>query len=724
MNPKRNNRITHAGGIITMRAKVLRSVFLSSLLIILSLSVGITSLNELNYSNTNLDSYSQLQHSSSNIEVFNISNSDCESIDLSSEIMYYTCESTHPTAGSFYAVFDGNQMNYFNDDNFRNFALEDHAITLDKDGDIHLAYISKVWVTYGDDPLGAGYEVQNVNYAYFNGTSWENQIVISDSTEDRSWWRESLGSLQLAVETGGKVHLTYVHRIDGGNINDYFKHWTLENQNTSNFTITSTAWNGNVLSPTFLNINSENRLYLTYYNNHGLSLMIKNPNSTDWFGSEIDIPSEIDISTWLDGRKSFAPHSSTLGLNEQLHVCYYDTVSESLMYISNSTSLAEFALNEDPIQWSITTISTNNSIQTGMLCSLEVSPNGDVHVFYAHYIDNNSALMHAVLHDDFWYLSELYNSQEDCDQSSLNCYSGSIPIFSESKVYVLLGDEMLQIGLDEDYENRTDYDNDGVINSNDAYPFDDSEQSDYDMDGLGDNADNDDDNDGVADLDDLFPFDELEQSDSDGDGIGNYADLDDDNDGYTDDSDMFPMDSTENNDTDGDGIGDNADTDDDDDGWSDTIEFECMSDPLNKTDTPPDLNSNLICDKSENYTHVTESKTDSSSNTKLFGMIGISLLILSVVVFLILKRSKKDDDWFEEEEEMYEQMAKQSPTSVKNDFASVVASQTKPKHVDSWEDLPDGEWLENDDEGTHWYRTNDGTHWYSTDDGYRVWDES
>ena len=708
-----------------MGDKVLRSILLSCLIIILSLSVGIASLNEIDHNNSNLDPNFQPQHGSSNIEVFSVSNSDCESVDLSSEIVYYTCKSTHASAGSFYAVFDGSEINYFSNANFWEREMDSHAITLDNNSNIHLAYISKDWVTYGSDPLGAGYEVHKVNYAHFNGTNWENQVVISDSTEERSWWKDSFGSLQLAVETGGKVHLTYVHRIDEGSINDYFRHWTLENENTSNSTITSTPWNGNDLSPTFLNMNSENRLYLTYYDNDGLSLMVKNPNSNDWLGSEIDIPSEIDLPLWSDDRLSFAPHSSILGPNEQLHVCYYDTVSESLMYISNSTSLAQFALNEVPIQWSITAISSNQSIETGMLCSLEVGLNGDVHLFYTHYIDNDSALMHAVLHGDSWYLSELYKSQQNCNQSGPNCYSGSLPIFSESKIYVLSGDEVFQISLDGDYENRIDYDNDGVENSNDTHPFNDSEQSDNDMDGVGDNADLDDDNDGVDDLNDLFPFDELEQNDIDDDGIGDNADLDDDNDGFNDSSDMFPLDSTENNDTDGDGVGDNADTDDDNDGWSDTTEFECMSDPRNETDTPPDLNSNLICDKSENYTHVTESKTDSSSNSNPFATIGISLVIISVIALLIFNRSKKDDDddWLEEDEAMYREMTDSSPTLLKNDSSSVVESRAKPRHVDSWEELPDGEWLENDDEGTHWYRANDGTHWYSTDDGYRVWDE-
>ncbi|MCH1462038.1 MAG: hypothetical protein L7U25_06755 [Candidatus Poseidonia sp.] len=43
--------------------------------------------------------------------------------------------------------------------------------------------------------------------------------------------------------------------------------------------------------------------------------------------------------------------------------------------------------------------------------------------------------------------------------------------------------------------------------------------------------------------------------------------------------------------------------------------------------------------------------------------------------------------------------------------------------MSDWEDLPDGEWLENDEHGVHWYLTNDGEHWFSTEDGYRLWVE-
>ena len=166
-----------------------------------------------------------------------------------------------------------------------------------------------------------------------------------------------------------------------------------------------------------------------------------------------------------------------------------------------------------------------------------------------------------------------------------------------------------------------DDDNDGVPDTEDAFPLDASENKDTDGDGTGDNADPDDDNDGIADNIDNAPFtSNPDQLDSDGDGIGDAVDtdndndgfsntdettcgtdpldasdkpldtdadgtpdcidLDDDNDGYLDGEDAFPLDATEWLDTDADGTGNNADTDDDNDGQSDAHELACGSDPL------------------------------------------------------------------------------------------------------------------------------------------------
>ena len=135
---------------------------------------------------------------------------------------------------------------------------------------------------------------------------------------------------------------------------------------------------------------------------------------------------------------------------------------------------------------------------------------------------------------------------------------------------------------------------------------------DMDHDGVPNDADMDDDNDGIADTDDAFPLESEEWADKDGDLIGDNLDADIDGDGIGDDTnqngtpdyeeldfdgdgvdraqsvpwDAFPLDPNEWRDTDGDGIGDNADTDDDGDGWSDAAEKTAGTDPLSRLNFP------------------------------------------------------------------------------------------------------------------------------------------
>jgi len=109
-----------------------------------------------------------------------------------------------------------------------------------------------------------------------------------------------------------------------------------------------------------------------------------------------------------------------------------------------------------------------------------------------------------------------------------------------------------------------DSDNDGVADSNDAFPNDATETKDTDSDGVGDNSD-------------AFPYDSTETLDSDGDSVG-------------DNSDAFPNDATETIDSDADGIGDNADLDDDNDECVDTHEIQFGTNPLDGTDCINDFN--------------------------------------------------------------------------------------------------------------------------------------
>ena len=78
-----------------------------------------------------------------------------------------------------------------------------------------------------------------------------------------------------------------------------------------------------------------------------------------------------------------------------------------------------------------------------------------------------------------------------------------------------------------------DSDNDGIVDSEDVFPYDSSEQKDSDGDGVGDNTDK-------------FPYNPNEWEDSDGDGTG-------------DNSDVFPTNPDEWSDFDGDGVGGNSD---------------------------------------------------------------------------------------------------------------------------------------------------------------------
>jgi hypothetical protein len=139
-----------------------------------------------------------------------------------------------------------------------------------------------------------------------------------------------------------------------------------------------------------------------------------------------------------------------------------------------------------------------------------------------------------------------------------------------------------------------DYDGDGVIDSQDAFPYDKNEWRDTDFDGIGDNSDLDIDGDGKNNTIDAFDFDKYEWIDSDSDGIGDNTDQDDDNDGYYDVNDDFPLDPTEHLDNDKDGTGDNADTDDDNDGFLDTWEAFLGTDPKSHSSQPLDTDSDGI----------------------------------------------------------------------------------------------------------------------------------
>lgn len=96
-----------------------------------------------------------------------------------------------------------------------------------------------------------------------------------------------------------------------------------------------------------------------------------------------------------------------------------------------------------------------------------------------------------------------------------------------------------------------DSDNDDVVDSSDAFPFDSSETLDTDLDGVGNNDDLDDDGDGIPDEQDPAPLnasisdqEAYDLLDLDGDGVLNKYDSDDDGDGVLDGLDTDPSNSS------------------------------------------------------------------------------------------------------------------------------------------------------------------------------------
>ena len=217
---------------------------------------------------------------------------------------------------------------------------------------------------------------------------------------------------------------------------------------------------------------------------------------------------------------------------------------------------------------------------------------------------------------------------------------------------------------DLDFDNECDEldpddDGDMILDHLDEFPRDISEWSDNDLDGIGDNADDDDDNDYWKDTAELAcGTDPISSSsfppDYDLDGICDAVDNDDDNDGTVDESDEFPFNSAEWIDTDSDGIGNNADLDDDADMLSDLMELQIGTDPLSKDtdgdgfydpidDLPldptewSDIDGDGVGDNSDAFPSIARYNT--VGQLLLEVVIGIVILI-SIVSLIVTLRSR------------------------------------------------------------------------------------
>jgi len=242
------------------------------------------------------------------------------------------------------------------------------------------------------------------------------------------------------------------------------------------------------------------------------------------------------------------------------------------------------------------------------------------------------------------------------------------------------------------------------------------QDSDFDGDGYGDNSDG-------LNGDDC-PF---EKGYSFNDQIG-CRDLD--GDGWSHEADFNDGDITQWNDTDGDGFGDNWDNLD----WSESRMLGTFVADATQPDRCPEEYSAFIYSETQgcltslpdgNGDGAESESGDESSDSKILlilaiGGTGVILLLFGAIAVILKKKptpkkKMKPKDVHPSIEGDIDDAA--------NEVIESIETEKSIGFVSTWEELPEGEWLPNDESGVNWYRESNGQHWYSDSGGFRIWDK-
>ena len=257
------------------------------------------------------------------------------------------------------------------------------------------------------------------------------------------------------------------------------------------------------------------------------------------------------------------------------------------------------------------------------------------------------------------------------------------------------------------------------------------------------------------DWDDNNPY---QWADTDGDGYGDNSDeqggddcptqkgtsiydqvgcFDLDGDGWSFDHDFNDGDATQWNDTDGDGFGDNWDNPE----WNESrIHGEFVVGATQPDRCPTEYSAFLYSDtqgclssldvvEEDEQKSSQDSEEDDSNFVLILGIagVGIVLILFGAIAVLIRKkpksRAKSDKAVHPALEPATETEVDAESLESAEQVMQQVESEKVIEHVSSWEELPEGEWLPNDENGVNWYQDKDGRYWYSTDDGFRVWND-
>jgi hypothetical protein len=251
-----------------------------------------------------------------------------------------------------------------------------------------------------------------------------------------------------------------------------------------------------------------------------------------------------------------------------------------------------------------------------------------------------------------------------------------------------------------------DLDGDGFSSAIDWDDQDPEQHSDSDGDGYGDNGN-------VAGGDSC----PVEEGTSNKDKFG-CPDLD--GDGWSNDGDALPFDQTQWADTDSDGFYDNWD----DPSWNESRTVGEFVLGATNPDRCPEQYSNFADYEGCLTAKVVENENSESGQDEsdseggldlltIIGMIAGGIILCLIGAITVLMNKKKPQIKEDKVNAAFDEIKDESD----NEDVEPI------NYVPTWEELPPGEWLPTDENGTNWYLDSEGKHWYSDTDGYHVWEE-
>ena len=482
-------------------------------------------------------------------------------------------EDSMPIAISMYPIAGPNMSNCLDHEDDGPSA-EDWMLMTDTDGDGNMSWDELITFLENEDSVDN--ETMGLIYQFFTESDWNGEGTLD--MDELSMFVSMMRNLDGGDDMMDAENLMYMADYDeNGHIDwEEFSEFMYNNMGGENIdNETWSYWNGHFDNA---DMDSDGQLNMTELNEFWYTI---NDDSDDDFDLEdFALGQDWTVSLGYTDTDNFTFYiGSSQILADEFRATVDMVIGDGDGYL-NATEAEQayfwlidnldtepqgpenITLNDVPaevvfIGYEIMDLSSDNAYNTAIIATWDVvfhnvESDNDGHYTFAYMEDTNDqgvdtpANFCAVSYEYSYQIIEFVWNSTNIELEDGECIS------------LNLGEIIPSFSITYGQEANMDYDNDGVDNEDDAFPYDPSETMDTDGDGWGDNTD-------------AFPNDATEWLDTDGDGVGDNADTDydgdgtdddqedSDGDGVNDDQDDFPNDANESTDTDGDGVGDNSD---------------------------------------------------------------------------------------------------------------------------------------------------------------------